>query len=39
MNAKIILKDLPLNEVSNEQVLKAVKERYEVKSEVWYSNI
>ncbi len=39
INAKIILKDLPLNEVSNEQVLKAVKERCEVKSEVWYSNI
>ncbi len=39
MNAKIILKDLPLNEVSNKQVLKAVKERCEVKLEVWYSNI
>ena len=39
MNGKIILKDLPFNEVSNEHMLKVVKEWCDMKSEVWYSNI
>ncbi len=38
-NAKIILKDLPMNEVSNQYVLVQVKKTCEIKSEVWYSNI
>ncbi len=38
-NAKIILKDLPINEVSNDEILKAVKQKVDIKSEVWYSNI
>ena len=38
-NAKIILKDLPMNEVSNEDVLQAVKRLVDIRSEVWYSNI
>ncbi len=36
---KIIIKDLPLHEVSNQEVLVAVKEAFEVLSEVKYSNV
>ena len=36
---KLVLKDLPLHEVSNEHVLEAVKQYAEVVSEVRYSNI
>ena len=38
-NAKIILKDLPMNKVSNQDVLVQVKKICEIKSKVWYSNI
>ena len=38
-NAKIIVKDLPLNEISNDYVLHAVKSQVDIKSKVWYSNI
>ncbi len=38
-NAKIIIKDLPLNEVSNEEVLEAFKKLAPVTSMVKYSNI
>ena len=38
-NAKIIVKNLLLNEISNDDVLHAVKSQVHIKSEVWYSNI
>ncbi len=38
-NAKIILKDLQMNEVSNEEILQTVKQKVDIKSKVWYSNI
>ena len=34
INAKIILKDLPMNEVSNKEILQAVKQKVDIKSEV-----
>ena len=38
---KLVLKDLPLHEISNDQVLAALKrnEDIDVQSQVWYSNI
>ncbi len=38
-SVKLILKDLPLHEVSNNQVLNKMKKYSEVLSEVKYSNI
>ena len=36
-SAKLIIKDLPLHEVSNQDVLASLKENFEVLSEVKYS--
>ncbi len=38
-SVKLIIKDLPLHEVSNQDVLAALKENFEVLSEVKYSNV
>ena len=37
--AKIIIKDLPLHKVSNQEVLVAIKEAFDMLSEVKYSNM
>ncbi len=38
-SAKLIIKDLPLHEVSNQDVLAMLKENFEVLSDVKYSNV